>query len=996
MLSAPRLTCEIPLPIFAALLLLACDKDKRAEPSTEDTAPTHDTGPDPDHGCDTGYLDADGECVPAACGTGTWGNLEVDESTVYVDIAASEGGDGSEAAPFTSIQAGLDAAGDADGGMVAVAAGTYMETLELGYGHAGVQLAGRCRELVILDASRGDAQTPGIYAHTVSGEAEISGLVLKGSSYIGLMVTSGSLSVRDAGIVENDYTGIWVDYGPSLTLDSCLLDGNAIAGIAAFNSGSELSLVDTTIRNGVADGNGDYGFGMAVSDASLIATSCHVADNATAGIVAIGTAQVELRDSSVTDTRHPEGGSFAAGIEVYGGASLKAESCGVARSETCGVYVEGQGSEVTLVATTIGDTEPDASGGGGHGVLAMNGASLALRDCEIVGNVSTGVLAIDSGTAVSLQDTRIRDTQSDGHGNHGYGIQIYGGAALQAESCHLERNTTIGVTASNAGTELRMERTVIKGTLLNADAGLGSGLHASDGASVQATDCSVEESTMAGIVAWDAGTAVELQNTTVTDTQPNATGENAYAQGGYGIYLYSGVTMAADSCLVDGNTRLGLIALDSGTEVSLRNTSLCNTQPAIDAAGHGIAVRDGAALSAESCNLEGNTPVGIQVRDAGTEVALLDVSITGTLADESGVFGSAINVFGGGRLEAESCSLLGNAGVGVVASESGTTVVLRDTVIDQTQSTEAYTVAVGGSAQLGATVEATDLVVTSSSGPGLYAVEGGHLSCSGCTILDNQFAGAVVAVDSSLVLEGSIIESTTEQENTGGGVGIYAEPWYGGASTLMVADTTIMDNPIAGVWLSGEGSYSLSNNAIHGGEGWTREGLTKCGDAVYARDGVTAWDGSSGLLLEDNELVDGLGAGLFLDDASATLMGNSYADNSVDLVMQGSSCDVPPESYGDEALGSVELCPTYDYATCGDEFSLYLTLEEPELGYGAAFMRSGIPGPGALPALPVALPHTFDPLPLLPPAPRLEPLEFRPQPVRFNRPRSSLVEPRGQ
>ena len=152
------------LALICPFLLLACDKDKHKKRQADDTGRTTDSGPaiDPDPDCDTGYLDDEGECVPAVCGTGAWGNLEVDESTVYVDIAAAEGGDGSEAAPFTSIQAGLDAAGDADGSMVAVAAGTYPETLELGRGHDGVRLAGRCCELVVIDASVGDDSTPGI------------------------------------------------------------------------------------------------------------------------------------------------------------------------------------------------------------------------------------------------------------------------------------------------------------------------------------------------------------------------------------------------------------------------------------------------------------------------------------------------------------------------------------------------------------------------------------------------------------------------------------------------------------------------------------------------------------------------------------------------------------------------------------------------------------------------------------------------------------------
>ena len=62
------------LALVVPLLLLACHKDKRSNPSTDDTAPSHGTGPD----CDSGIRDDDGDCVPAACGAGTWGDLEVD------------------------------------------------------------------------------------------------------------------------------------------------------------------------------------------------------------------------------------------------------------------------------------------------------------------------------------------------------------------------------------------------------------------------------------------------------------------------------------------------------------------------------------------------------------------------------------------------------------------------------------------------------------------------------------------------------------------------------------------------------------------------------------------------------------------------------------------------------------------------------------------------------------------------------------------------------
>jgi len=769
--------------LVVPLLVLACDKDKRKKPSTKDSGPTHDTGPDPDPSCDTGQLEDDGECVPAACGTGTWGNLEVDESTVYVDIAAAEGWDGSEAAPFTSIQAGLDAAGDVDGGMVAVAAGTYPETLELGRGHDGVHLAGRCKELVIVDASVGDEETPGIHFDAGSSQVEVSGVTLSGSRYIGLLVGAGELTIRESTVVGSGYVGI-----------------------VAYQHG----LYET---------------------------------------------------------------------------SLWVESCEVSENTVVGVLVDESGATVTLRGTSIRDTRPDEHEAYGYGIDIIDGATLIAESCEVTGNRSAGVIASATDTTVVLRETSIQDTQPKGNGERGYGIDVFNGADLTMEACEVLGNTGVGVFAE------------------------------------------------------ELGTTVTLRETSIRDTQPDVDGWF-----GYGIGIHDGASLDAESCEVRGNTRVGVLATGSSTSVSLRETSIEDTQP-----------------------------------------------------DTNGVYGYGIEVSDGASLGAEYCEVRGNTSIGVLAADSGSTATFRETTIATTMRGEAYTVGPGIGVQGSATAEAMAIEVSWNEGPAFYVVgEDTHLTCTECTLSDNQFAGAVVAVGASLALDGSLIEDTTAQENLGGGVGIYSEPLNGGPPVLSISGSSIRNNPIAGLWLSGQGSYSFSGNTIHGGEGWTRESLTKCGDAVYARDGVTAWDGSSGLLLEDNELMDGLGAGLFLDDATATLVGNSYADNAVDLIVQGADCATAPDGYEDEAIGSAELCPTYDYATCRDEFALYLTLTEPESGYGAAFMRPGPPDPGTLhlPALPVALPHAFDHLPLLPPAPRVEPAEFRHQQLRHERtPPVPLVVP---
>jgi hypothetical protein len=85
-------------------------------------------GPDP---CPFGTMEVLGytECQPIGdCGTGTWGNITTDATTVYVDATAdASGADGSDASPFTTIADALAVV--EPGGQIAVAAGDYVERL---------------------------------------------------------------------------------------------------------------------------------------------------------------------------------------------------------------------------------------------------------------------------------------------------------------------------------------------------------------------------------------------------------------------------------------------------------------------------------------------------------------------------------------------------------------------------------------------------------------------------------------------------------------------------------------------------------------------------------------------------------------------------------------------------------------------------------------------------------------------------------------------------
>ena len=90
---------------------------------------------------------------------------------------------------------------------------------------------------------------------------------------------------------------------------------------------------------------------------------------------------------------------------------------------------------------------------------------------------------------------------------------------------------------------------------------------------------------------------------------------------------------------------------------------------------------------------------------------------------------------------------------------------------------------------------------------------------------------------------------------------------------------------------------------------------------------VTAWSEEEqlGLLLQDNLLIDSAGAGLFLDQSSATLSGNTYENNGMDLIRQGCGQTDSPEGLEDEPLDTLSECGDYDLRLRELSYQVYLS-----------------------------------------------------------------------
>ncbi len=547
--------------------------------------------------CAEGHISDGGTCVPEACGTGTWGNLELEASTVYVDIEAAEGGDGSEGSPLRSIQAGLDLAGSRSGGTVAVAAGSYPETLALTTDHTGVHLAGRCRELVVLDASVGDDVTPGVGIDIRHGEVELSSLEIADASYVGLEVTSGSVRLEDLSVERSATVGLFFYRASmasplSVDLRCSRVVGARGAGVWVYGLGAEVSMQGCDLLGTSPHPDGVYGVGVAVNDGARLTVQ---------------------------------------GGEIAGNAGL-------------GLGVNDPGTEVAMSGCLVRNNLPSQEGEGGYGLQAGTGASLACDGCEITGNNAAGISALHSETRVGLQDCLVRHTVLGAGQRGGIGVSVTEGASAVVVGGDISWNEGLGAGAWDDGSELDLWGCLVRDNLPTPDGGYGRGVEVGYGARLSASGILVSGNTQVGIAAMGADTFAWVSDSEVSGTvsghgPSGATAAGIVAQDGAWLHAhqvdllynrgvglqvsFSGARLIGSDCRLIGNHFAGAVALLEGT-LLLEDSVITGTGSSVDLGG-GVGVYAADQWEAGSpyvqvagCTITDNLVAGVHLTGAGS------------------------------------------------------------------------------------------------------------------------------------------------------------------------------------------------------------------------------------------------------------------------------------------------------------------------------------------------------------------------------------------
>ena len=430
-------------------------------------------------------------------------------TVLYVDPMASAGGDGSAAAPLTTV---LSALARTDGSATAVllAPGDYPETIEL---PDGVTLVGACPARVRVggasvasDVQAGLRKLSIRATVRVSGELDLTGVVVEAGPGAGVFVdAAGTARLTDSRISADDAA---VDASADATV--ILTNSTLSAAVAVMaQDRATVSAAQVAIRDVLqglvvgAEASVDAVAMLAESGGSAVLTDsagARVSIEAGvmrgfdgAGVIRSGAGQIELRRVRISDSAvHGavvSGGSVQvvdgviSGIRsnptLGGGWGVRVDDgrftgtrLRIVDVRHIGLRAEGRTAVGRLVDTVVEDVAVAAPGAPQPGralpagLQAQEGGSLDLERVEIRRVVREGIStrAADDSAQVSGRDLTIEDISPQAGGTRGVGITVDDGTPLVLDRVRVARAHLYGIELRDTGTNGELTDVIVSDT----------------------------------------------------------------------------------------------------------------------------------------------------------------------------------------------------------------------------------------------------------------------------------------------------------------------------------------------------------------------------------------------------------------------------------------------------------------------------------------------------------------------------------------------------
>ena len=680
----------------------------------------------------------------------------------YVRAGAPAGGDGSAAAPFSTISS---AAGRLGPATIAVARGTYDEHVSL---HAGVTLWGAAVDGVVItdsgprDGARAVVSATGsgvvVRNLTISGNSNGADAVGGGRSLrledvlidapetVGVYIAGGATFEADNLVVRGVRSvdgrlgrGLSVEMASTATVTHAVFDHCAETGVFVGGAGTDVHLSDSAIVDTAPRGMDrmrGYGLFVIESTATLDRVAIEASHEEAVRVSNPGTT-LTATDVVVRDVTGRPTDGLGVGFSVDQSSTASLSRTLVERAGNAGMLLDGDGTTVSLADVVVRDTLAQTMPGpmaGGRGIFAQDGVAVTGERVLIARTEGVG-LAIARAT-VTLSDFWQRDSTVSAVEptfGHGVGVAMDGSASITRGV--IERNVFVGV-GGEMGT-LHLEDIVVRGTSGGAAVLSQRGL--------QATVARVLIESMEGIgmsVGFD-GASLDAEDVVVRDVAARAS-DGLF---GEGISAATGGSLVLRRALVERATEAGVAI--GGTSARIDDLTVRGTRSrASDGlGGHGLQIQAGATVTVTRALIDQNHGNGVYAISDGTVATLRDLRVQGTHGARymgiDGVFGEGLTVIAGARVTLGRAWLERNSEAGIIVFGAGSRATLTDVRVAHTLVREC--VATGGCTPAG------------GAGSGVIAMGGAALDATGFDVSDNALCGVQLASGASLDLHDGLV-----------------------------------------------------------------------------------------------------------------------------------------------------------------------------------------------------------------------------------------------
>lgn len=318
--------------------------------------------------------------------------------------------------------------------------------------------------------------------------------------------------------------------------------------------------------------------------------------------------------------------------------------------------------------------------------VTLQGACAAETDIGTTVATTSGGVIHADEGEVTVRDLRVRQSPRNGVWVNGFST------TLRLEGVVVEGAVRVGVTVSRGAT-LEADGLVVRGTRTQSDGRFGLGMNLERGASVDLRRAAVVGNHDRAIFVINEGTELTLADSVVRDTEADGAGN-----GGRGLGVETGAVARVERSAFEDNRQFGVSAVGRDARLQVLDSVVRGTLP--DASfgdfGRGVQVELGGEAEVRRSYVQGNHEFGAFAYQEGSSLLLEDVVVADTQPHPGdGMLGYGVGAEVSSDVTLRRTLLERNRSFGLLASNGSSTTV-ESLTIRETLPDESGESAVGG------------------------------------------------------------------------------------------------------------------------------------------------------------------------------------------------------------------------------------------------------------------------------------------------------------